>query len=347
MKKYLNRNVGRAFCSANQHATTLGTWLAWGALVCCNVSWATVYPLREDGANIFGEVTETSTQYEDTLIDLARSYSLGYEELMRVNPGVDPWLPGDGTRILIPGKRLLPAGPRTGIVVNLPEHRLYYFPPVKRGEAPVVHTFPVSIGKMDWQTPIGTTRVVGKQRNPNWYPPESVRKEHAERGDPLPKVVKPGPDNPLGAYSLRLGIASGSYLIHGTNNPAAVGMAVTHGCIRMYPEDIERLFGMIRVGTPVTLINEPVKIAFVDGELWLEVHPPVDAMGQSFEPDVDQFSERLTEILGDSVTAIHWDLALDALRKAEGIPVVVGIEADLSDPPAQDNHATVDADIAR
>ena len=147
---------------------------------------AAQYPLADAEALMFGDI-ETITAYgEDTLPDLARRYGLGYEEILRANPGVDTWLPGEGTTIVIPGQRLLPPGPREGIVVNLPEHRLYYFPKPKKGETPQVITYPVSIGKMDWNTPLGKTRIVDKRKNPTWSPPESVRKEHAERGDPLP-----------------------------------------------------------------------------------------------------------------------------------------------------------------
>jgi L,D-transpeptidase ErfK/SrfK len=302
------------------------------ALLCAGLWFGTaaapaaVFELREDGGGIFGTVETVETRYEDTLIELARRYSLGYEELTRVNPGVDPWLPGAGTQVLIPGQRVLPPGPREGVVVNLPEHRLYHFPKPKRGEKPVVMTFPVSVGKMDWRTPLGSTRIVHKRRNPAWYPPDSVRREHAARGEPLPAVVPPGPDNPLGAHAMRLGIPGGSYLIHGTNNPDAVGMAVTHGCLRMYPEDVARLFDAVAVGTPVTLISEPVKIAVVDGEVWLEVHPPVDAQGQRIDPDLADFEQRLDAALGELEVAIHWDLALETLREARGIPTVIGLE---------------------
>lgn len=295
---------------------------------------ATVYELRADKPAVFGSVDRIQATYEDTLVDLARRYSLGYEEINRANTGLDPWLPGVGSEIVLPGRRILPPGPREGIVVNLPEHRLYYYPKPVKGEKPVVYTYPVSIGKMDWNTPIGETKIVGKQKNPVWTPPESVRKEHAERGDPLPAVVKAGPDNPLGEYAMRLAITPGAYLIHGTNNPLAVGMAVTHGCIRMYPEDIAALFTLVPVGTKVTLINEPVKIAYVDGELLLEVHPPVDAQGQSYEPNVDAFAQRLDAVLGETTAAVHWDLALQTLRAAQGIPAVVGVAAVLPEPAA-------------
>ncbi|MFO1428092.1 MAG: L,D-transpeptidase family protein [Steroidobacteraceae bacterium] len=307
--------------------------LAGCALLAPEAAFATVFDLPEDGAGLFGQVEHVRTTYEDTLIELARRYSLGYEELLRVNPGVDPWLPGADRDVVIPGQRVLPPGPREGIVVNIPEHRLYYFPKPKRDEKARVMTFPVSVGKMDWRTPLGVTRVVNKRKNPSWYPPPSVRKEHEERGDPLPAVVGPGPDNPLGAYAMRLGIPGGNYLIHGTNNPDAVGMAVTHGCLRMYPEDVEQLFNAVPVGTPVALVNEPVKISRVSGEIWLEVHPPVDAEGQQIEPDLPDFERRLDELLGPTQAAIHWDLALAALRRADGVPQVVGLEL-LEEEPA-------------
>ncbi len=187
---------------------------------------------------------------------------------------------------------------------------------------------------MDWHTPLGQTRVIAKIKNPAWYPPESIRKEHEANGDPIPKVVKAGPDNPLGDYAMRLAVGDGSYMIHGTNNPMAVGMAITHGCIRMYPEDVAALFPQIPVGTKVWLVNEPVKTAYVDGQLYLEVHPPVDAQGQSTEPNMELLSQLLDKALGDSTAAIHWDYAREELQAANGIPAIVGIEATPDAPPA-------------
>ncbi|HWW21799.1 MAG TPA: L,D-transpeptidase family protein [Steroidobacteraceae bacterium] len=292
---------------------------------------ATVYELSDPDQQVVGEDQTLATVYEDTLYDLARQYSLGSEEVIRVNPGIDPWLPGAGKQVIIPGRHILPPGPHEGIIVNLPEHRLYYFPkPQRGGKHPIVISYPVSIGKMDWHTPIGVTHVIQKEKDPVWFPPESVRKEHAANGDPLPVRVPAGPDNPLGAFAMRLAAGNGTYMIHGTNNPIAVGLAVTHGCIRMYPEDVSQLFPLIPVGTQVRLINEPVKVAWVNGELLLEAHPPVDAEGQSFEPDVDQFAELLKTAVGDNTVAIHWDYARDVLQKADGILATVGLEADLS-----------------
>jgi L,D-transpeptidase ErfK/SrfK len=308
------------------------------------VSEATVYELPLDGSAVVGTDGHMTTVYKDTLLDIARRNSLGYYEIIRANPGVDMWLPGEGTDIMLPGRRILPAGPHEGIVVNLPEHRLYYYPKPKKGEKPVVITYPVSIGKMDWTTPLGETHVIQKEKHPVWNPPEGVRKEHLANGDPLPPgPVKAGPDNPLGDYAMRLAAGNGTYLIHGTNNPMAVGMAITHGCVRMYPEDVAALFPLIPVGTKVRLVNEPVKVAFVNGELLMEVHPQVDDEGQNTaaEPDTNLLSSKLDQVLGTTTAAIHWDFAKQALAAANGIPTVVGVQADM-DPAAAE--AAVEAD---
>ena len=325
------------------YGRALSQGFVWLALL-CNAAHAGTFALPEDGSTLIGEDASVTTVYEDTLPDLAQQYSLGYYEIIRANPGVDVWIPGADKHLTLPGRRILPPGPREGIVVNLPEHRLYFYPKPRRGEHPVVITYPVSVGKMDWRTPLGVTRIVTKVRNPPWYPPESVRKEHADRGEPLPKVVPAGPDNPLGAFAMRLGIPSGSYLIHGTNNPRAVGMPVTHGCIRMYPEDIAALFPLVPVGTTVRLINEPVKVAWVEGQLLIEVHPPVDAEGQSVEPDVAVLEPLLDEALGSDTAAIHWDLARETLQAATGMPTLVGLaaEPEHEQPPAPTAPASAD-----
>jgi len=303
---------------------------------------AAVYELGpDDSTQVVGQDLHIKTRYEDTLYDLAREYGVGSEEMIRVNPGVDPWLPGEGTNVLIPGRRILPPGPRVGIVINLPEHRLYYYPrPRRRHDPRMVVTYPVSIGKMDWKTPLGVTRIIQKIRNPVWYPPASVREEHTKDGDPLPKIVPAGPNNPLGAFAMRLNIHPGDYLIHGTNNPLAVGMPVTHGCIRMYPEDVAALFPTVPLGTQVRLINDPVKVAFVDGELLLEVHQPVDAQGQTVAPELTNFEQLLNQALGNTTAAIDWDYAVQVLKSARGVPVTVGIEADETPEQAAARGAT-------
>ena len=302
------------------------------ALLCAALSGpcaATVYELADPKQSVFGADQRVRTIYEDTLYDLARQYSLGSEELIRVNSHLDPWIPGAGKTVLIPGRRILPSGPHEGVVVNIAEHRLYYYLKPKRHQPQQVISYPVSIGKMDWRTPLGDTRVIAKQKDPWWFPTESVRAEHAKDGDTLPERVPPGPDNPLGNRALRLAAGQGTYLIHGTNNPIAVGLAVTHGCIRMYPEDIEALFPLVPVGTKVRIVNEPVKVAWAGGELLLEAHPPVDALGQTYEPDVEKFSELLRVAVGDSTVAINWDYAREVLARADGVLATVGVEAEL------------------
>ena len=308
---------------------------------------ATQYELIDGAPPVYGADQYVKAAYEDTLLDIARRYSVGYEEIRRANPTLDLWIPGAGADVLVPGRRILPPGPREGIVVNLPEHRLYYYPRPKKHEKPVVITFPVSVGKMDWRTPMGQTQIINKITLPYWHPPPSVLKEHAENGDPLPKVVPPGRDNPLGDYAMRLAIHPGDYLIHGTNNPQAVGMAVTHGCIRLYPEDIEALFKMVPVGTKVWLVNEPVKVAYVDGELLLEAHPQIDAEGQPMEPDLDMLSLRLDHALGATTAAINWDLARETLQSAQGMPTLVGLQADLDAPAASAQPVPAAADAPK
>src|SRR5690606_33955537 len=213
-----------------------------------------VLPKEHD---VIGEVQRITARHEDTFVSLARRYGVGFEELKLANPGVDAWLPGEGTEVVVPTRFVLPRAPREGIVVNVAELRIYYFP---KDQPDKVHTYPISIGRMDWGTPIGTTTIVAKNENPSWYPPESIRKEHAERGDILPAVVPPGPSNPLGKHALRLGLPG--YLIHGTNRPSGVGMRVTHGCIRMFPEDVEALFGRVPIGTRVQIVNQPFKLGW-------------------------------------------------------------------------------------
>jgi L,D-transpeptidase ErfK/SrfK len=305
-------------------------------------AWATTYELPADGSAVIGADERTRSTYQDTLVDIARRYSIGYEEIIRANPGVDIWMPGEGINIVLPGRHILPPGPLEGIVVNLPEHRLYYYPKPKKGAKPVVHTYPVSIGSLSWHSPLGETRIVAKEKHPNWYPPEAVRKEHMAAGDPLPKVVPPGPSNPLGEFKMRLAAGGGTYEIHGTNNPIAVGMATTHGCIIMYPEDLAALFALVPVGTKVSLINAPIKVTYVGGDVLLEAHPAVDSEDSAVEPNLELLSQHLERALGSKTVAIHWDFARKALHAATGMLTVVGLEAkDPTPVPAPMEVATV------
>jgi L,D-transpeptidase ErfK/SrfK len=294
---------------------------------------AATYPLTPR-ARVIGQDVHIQAQYTDTLYDLAQHYGVGSEEMLRANPHVDPWLPGEGTDVLIPGRQILPPGPRMGIVINIPEHRLYFYPKPRKHRPATVITFPVSIGRMDWKTPLGVTYITQKIRHPTWHPPLTVRQEHLKDGDPLPGAVPPGPKNPLGAFAMRLDIQPGDYLIHGTNNPRAVGMPVTHGCVRLYPEDIAALFAMVPVGTKVYLMNEPVKAAVVDGQLLLEAHPAVDAEGQVLKPDLAPLQHLLDKASRGAAVTIDWERAREAMTLSDGVPVNVGVKAAPDAPPA-------------
>jgi len=303
-------------------------WFA-GALLAMasSLAQADQYLLTPETGDLVGEPRTAVARHEDTLIDIAREHKLGYDEIVNANPGVDPWLPGAGVRIELAKHRVLPDAARRGIVINLPEHRLYYFPPARAGEPAVVHSYPVSIGKMDWRTPLGATKIVQKVKDPPWYPPKSVRDEHAAKGDILPAVVPAGPDNPLGRFAMRLGIPGGAYLIHGTNRPAGVGMQVTHGCMRLYPEDIEALFGMVPVNTPVTLVNQPFKAGWQGGRLWVEVHPALkeDVVEP---PKLTDLMRLVVAATRETLVPVDWAAVQQAYAESRGIPVPVTAAAE-------------------
>ncbi len=260
---------------------------------------------------VVGEPQIILSRWEDTFADIALAYGLGYDELVAANPAVDPWLPGEGTPVLLPTQYVLPSGPRRGLVLNVAAKRLFYFPPVAEGEPIKVMTYPMGIGRVGWDTPLGDTRIVAKATDPSWYVPASVRREHAKRGDPLPAVVPPGPDNPLGRHALRLQMPS--YLIHGTNKPYGVGMRVSHGCIRLNPEDIAQLYGLVDVGEPVTIVNQPYLAAWDNGELYVEAHKPL-------EDDELSADERQLELL--ALIATESDAFADTESQSSVLAVV-------------------------
>ncbi len=285
--------------------------------------FAATYDLPSEYFDVIGSVTTVQSKYADTLWDIARRTSIGQDQMQRVNPDIDIWLPGEGTSIVVPTHHVLPRAPREGLVLNLPEMRMYYFPPKKAGQPAQVQTYPIGIGRMDWATPLGSTRITQKTKDPSWTPPESIRREHAAKGDPLPRVVPAGPNNPLGRYAMRLGIPG--YLIHSTNKPLGVGMRISHGCIRMLPEDIERLFPQLPVGTPVVIINQPVKAGWYGGKLYLEVHPPLEeypndrtAMVQEVMLALDNAMERRS-----AAAVLNNGLIDEELSRQTGMPMVI------------------------
>jgi L,D-transpeptidase ErfK/SrfK len=279
------------------------------------------------GQELIGATQVIFARHENTFSAIGREYNLGYEELRRANPGIDQWLPGEGTPLYLPTQTILPEVPRAGIVVNVPAMRLYYFTTEKSAEAHTavtkVTSYPIGVGAEGWGTPFGEAKVMQKARDPVWYVPASVRKEHAERGDPLPSVVQPGPDNPLGKHAMSLSLPG--YLIHGTNKPAGVGMRSSHGCIRLYPEDIEALFERVARGTPVRLVNQPVLAGWHDGQLYLEVHPPLAEETHDLVAEADAALLRALERAGAAAAAVTIDRAAIERIVAEqrGIPLPV------------------------
>lgn len=285
------------------------------------VAQAARHPLPAPGNDLIGDPLLVKASRSETLLDIARAHGLGQDEIRIANPEVDRWLPEEGDPVWIPTQFILPDAKRQGLVLNLPEMRIYHFHAAGDGAEPVVDTYPASVGRMDWKTPLGETRVVRKQRNPSWYPPESVKQEAAAAGDSVPDVVPPGPDNPLGAYALRLGLPG--YLIHGTNKPYGVGMRVTHGCVRLLPEDIEELFGRVAPGTAVQIVNQPVKTGWQDGVLYIEVHPPLDE-DHTAQADLLRFAlERVYAELEERPAVLDGRALREAVQQARGIPTAV------------------------
>ncbi len=291
------------------------------------------HALPKAGTDLVGSIGSATVREEETLLDIARQQGIGQEEIVNANPGVDRWLPRPGSEVTIPGRRLVPEGPRRGIVINLPEYRLYYYPePAKKNGPREVITVPISVGRMDWKTPLGLTQITAKQKNPSWTPPESIRVEHAADGDVLPKVVPPGPDNPLGAYALRLGIPG--YLIHGTDKQFGVGMRVTHGCMRLLPEHIEALFQLAPVGTPVRLVNQPVKVGWGADALYLEVHPSLEENERPAELLIANTLDRI-----QVQVASRPDLVVDVAAVKLAVIEKSGLPVRVTRPAAQaENH---------
>ncbi|HLV77392.1 MAG TPA: L,D-transpeptidase family protein [Marinobacter sp.] len=273
------------------------------------------FPLKGDLA---GQLDLFTTTYEDTFAGVGNDLALGYLELVKANPGVDPWLPGEGTRITLPRMYVLPDVPRKGIVINLAEYRLYYFS--DQG----VEVYPVGVGTEENPSPLTNAEVTMALESPAWYPPASVRAEYEAAGEHLPRMIPPGPENPLGTHALLL--SEKGYLIHGTNKQFGVGMAVSHGCFRMYNEDISRFVYQVDKGTPVRVIREPVKIGVSGGEVWLEVHRPRE---EYTEADRDELW-RHTFATVESFVSAHPDVQVKrqfielAVDQADGIPVMIG-----------------------
>ncbi len=278
----------------------------------------------EKQQTVIGNLTRFVLQPGDTLADVARHFGIGFQAMKDANPGIDPWLPRPGQTVVLPLSFILPDAPRSGIVLNLAAMRLFYHP---RPDGGRVFSFPIGIGRAGWDTPRGRTRIIQKKVMPSWFVPASIRREHAMKGDPLPPVVKPGPDNPLGQYALRLNIPG--YLIHGTNKPYGVGQRISHGCVRLYPEDIEVLFPKVRRGTPVTIVDQPYLLGWRRGRLYLQIYPPLTQNQHKLSKLWQSLKKRLQQAEREAGKKVDWHKVDLAVTEALGLPVPV-----LKDSPA-------------
>lgn len=283
------------------------------------------FPIEAD-SEVVGELASVDSRDEDTLSDLARHFGLGFTDITIANPLLDPWALGENQAVLLPLHFILPEAPRSGIVLNLANMRMFYYPE----NQDKVLTYPVGIGRDGWNTPLGATKIVAKKARPTWTVPDSIHREHEKMGDPLPKVIPSGPDNPLGDYAMPLGF--NGYLIHGTNKPYGIGMQVSHGCVQLYPEDVESLFRQVDVGTPVRIVHQPYLAAWDGDKLYLEAHKPLGKWAKQEKQLQKNVRKKLERLAAEKTASVDWQRVEAVLSRADGIPVpVLQGSPDLSD----------------
>ena len=271
--------------------------------------------LESDGLD--RATTTYRATYEDTLLDVARRFKLGYVEVVAANPGTDPWVPGEGTDVVLPTVHLMPDAEPEGIIINLADMRLYYF----QEPGGPMQSFPIGIGRDGLTTPKGSTQVARKQKDPTWRPTARMRAEKPE----LPEAVPPGPENPLGNRAMYLGWPQ--YLIHGTNKPLGIGRRVSSGCIRMYPEDVEYLYDQVKIGTKVTVVDQPIKLSWIDGALYIEAHPTQRQSDQieesgKFEPILDSsVVDQVLAVASVEAPMLDWSRIRQATIERRGYPI--------------------------
>ncbi|MEQ1637198.1 MAG: L,D-transpeptidase family protein [Methylococcales bacterium] len=271
------------------------------------------FTLAKDQA-LLGKLATMIVQENDTLPDIARHFGLGYNDISMANPGISPWTPVVGSQVLLPLQFILPDTPHMGITLNLANMRLFYYP---KQTPDKVFTYPVGIGRDGWNTPTGLLKIISKTANPSWNVPESIQREHAQKGDVLPAVVRSGPNNPLGEYAMRLTVPR--YLIHGTNKPYGIGMQVSHGCVQLYPENIEALFEKTSVGTPVQIIHQPYLTAWHENMLYLEANKPL----QNAKRSKEQIIKQLRRVSAKQHAKVDWQKVERVIEQADGIPTPV------------------------
>ena len=274
------------------------------------------FPITESQTMV-GMLARVGSQKEDSLSDIARHFGLGFNDIAQANPELDPWALKNNPSVLLPLQFVLPEAKRKGIVLNLANMRMFYYPE----NQDTVMTYPVGIGRDGWNTPLGTTKIVAKKANPAWTVPDSIHREHELLGDPLPKVIPAGPDNPLGYFAMPLGFTG--YLIHGTNKPYGIGMQVSHGCVQLYPEDVEDLFNQVEVGTPVTIVHQPYLAAWDQNMLYMEAHPPLEKWATQNNQLQKKLKTKLEKLADEHGAVIDWHRVEDALKRADGIPTPV------------------------
>lgn len=266
---------------------------------------------------VVGALATVESQQDDTLPDLARHFGLGFTDITIANPHLEPWALAENQQVLLPLQFILPEAARKGVVLNLANMRMFYYPKDQQK----VLTFPVGIGRDGWNTPLGMTKIVAKKANPSWTVPESIHREHQLLGDPLPKVIPSGPDNPLGYYAMPLGFTG--YLIHGTNKPYGIGMQVSHGCVQLYPEDVEVLFEQVSVGTPVKIVHQPYLAAWGQDMLYLEAHRPLEKWGKQDKKLQKAVRAKLSKLAAENNAVVDWLRVDEVLNRADGIPTPV------------------------
>ncbi|MEK7800851.1 MAG: L,D-transpeptidase family protein [Pseudomonadota bacterium] len=306
----------------------VGRYLGFGLGVCAwavySASAIAAAPMTEQNPRFtdsyIGQMQHMTASYEDTLVHIGRDYDVGFVEMRAANPNLDPWIPGAGADIVIPTMQLLPDAPHEGVVINLAEMRMYYY--ASPYKAPI--TYPIGIGRDGLRTPVGVTQVMRKKEGPIWIPTDRMRAE-----DPtLPLSVPPGPENPMGTHAMYLGFPT--IAIHGTNKPYGIGRRVSSGCIRMFPEDIISLYNSLNVGTKVTVVDQPIKTAWIGDTLYLEVHPTQEQAAQmeveGVVPDYQLSEKDLSSIMrvaGASVSTLDWPAIRKVVKERRGYPVAI------------------------
>lgn len=293
----------------------VASMLGIGALMSSQASFGLTFVLPHNG-NIIGNLQTATVGHGESLSTIGRRYDMGGYEMVEANPGVDYSNPRPGTKLVIPSRFILPEGSRKGIVINLAEMRLYYYHP----DGVHVSTFPVGVGQEGWNTPLGTTQVTTKRKHPTWNVPDSIMANHEAHGQPIEKVWAPGPNNPLGDYAMNLGFKN--IVIHGSPYPKGVGVRSSHGCIRMLNEDVEQLFGMVSIGTPVSIIHQPTKIGRVDNKLFLEAHVPISHSSEY--SGSKSVGDLLHKAANGGKYTVEWREIEKIQNRANGYPAPIG-----------------------